>query len=92
MAAFLTLQHSSVRESDFFAILGPNAVEDFFTRENAWAYVVAEVVRLRAMPETTKFSRIRLPKSLTALPPGLVRLVPVVKQVERLATLPDSVR
>ncbi len=44
-----------------------NAVKDFFTRENAWVYVVAEVVRLRAMPETTKFSRIRLPKSLTAL-------------------------
>ncbi len=39
-----------------------NAVKDFFTRVNVWVYVVAEVVRLRAMPETTEFSRIRLPK------------------------------
>ncbi len=49
-----------------------NAVKDFFTRENAWAYAVAEVVRLRAMPETTKFSRIRLQESFTALPFGVL--------------------
>ena len=45
-----------------------NAVKYFFDARTSVRTRVAEVVRLRAMPETTKFSRIRLPKSLTALP------------------------
>ncbi len=49
---------------------GLNAVKDVFTRENAWVYVVAEVVRLRAMPETTKFSRILATKILNGVALG----------------------
>ena len=46
-----------------------NAVKDFLTREKAWVYVVAEVVRLRAMPENARI----LTNSATKILNGVAR-------------------